>query len=446
MPPNLPCPYTERRRLPWPLRAATVFLLLTALIGPAAVPVAANPIEDALQAIENAKNRIQQLTQQKEQTQQQREQKEAELRQLRREGESARDALQRVERELYAAIDHRKAIQTKLDKIEVHIRDLEAQQEEHRAKLAERAAVYGQRLRVIYKLAQTPPLILIFGATDLNDFLKRLNGFAAIVREDSRQVAAWRRAQDQAERIRQALDAEKAAQTSLRAEAAEVERVLDIKHDQQQQLLAQIEADEASKEQELTEMDQYDERLTEQIRYLQDNLPRLQEILAEVRRREEERQRRAAAAAAALSEADRQVTLPPSGPFIWPVSGRITARYGVRTFAQRFHTGLDIATNLRTPIRAVATGHVLHVGYAVPGNRRASYGMYVTLLHGDGRVTLYAHLDDRVSPPQVQKGEIIDQGTVVGTIGMTGITSGPHLHFEVREPNGATRNPQEFLR
>lgn len=446
MPPNSLRPYTTRRRLSWPLRAAAILLLLTALVGPAAAPAAANPIEDALQAIENAKNRIQQLTQQKERTQQQRQETEAELQQLRREGESARDALQRVERELYAAIDRRKAIHTELDKIEVHIRDLEAQQEEHRAKLAERTTMYGQRLRVIYKLAQTPPLVLIFGATDLHDFLKRLNGFTVLAREDSRLVAAVRREQEQAEKVRRELDAEKAAQTRLRAAAAAVERVLDIKRDQQQRLIAQIEADEASKEQELTEMDQYDERLTEQIRYLQDNLPRLQEILAEVRRREEERQRRAAAAAAALSEADRQVTLPPSGPFIWPVSGRITARYGVRTFAQRFHTGLDIATNLRTPIRAVATGHVLHVGYAVPGNRRASYGMYVTLLHGDGKVTLYAHLDDRNSPPQVQKGEIIDQGTVVGTIGMTGITSGPHLHFEVREPDGSTRNPQEFLR
>ena len=224
-----------------------------------------------------------------------------------------------------------------------------------------------------------------------------------------------------------------------------MERVLDIKRDQQQQLIARIEAEEARKEQALTEMDQYDERLTEQIRSIKDDLPRLEEILAEIRRREEERRLKAAAAATALSEADRQVTLPPSGPFIWPVSGPITARYGQRTFAQRFHTGLDIAANLRVPIRAVATGHVLHVGLAVESNRRASYGMYVTLLHGDGKVTLYAHLDDRISPPQVQKGRIIDQGTVVGTIGMTGITSGPHLHFEVREPNGATRNPLEFL-
>ena len=411
------------------------------LVGPAAAPVAANPIEEAKKAIENAKNRIQQLTQQQEQTQQQREQKEAELQQLQREGESARDALQRVERELYAAIDRREAIQTKLNKIEVHIRDLEAQQEAHRAKLAERTAVYGQRLSAIYKLAQTPPLVLIFGATDLNDFLKRLNSFTVLAREDSRQVAAWRREHDQAEQIRQALDAEKAEQTKLRAEAAEVERVLDIKRDQQQRLIAQIEAEEARTQAELTEMDQHDRFLTEQIRHLEDDLPRLQEILARVREREEQRRR----AAAALSEAERQLAPQPTGPFIWPVTGRITARFGVRTFAQRFHTGLDIAANLRVPVRAVATGHVLHVGYAVPGNRRASYGMYVTLLHGDGKVTLYAHLDDRVSPPQVEKGKIIDQGEVVGTIGMTGITSGPHLHFEVREPNGATRNPLEFL-
>ncbi len=445
MPPNAPRPHFTRRRLSWPRRAATVLLLLAALVGPAAAPVAANPVEDVIRAIENTRTWIQQLTQQKEQTQQQRQETEAELRQLQREGESARDALQRVEGGLYAAIERRKAIQTELDKIEVHIRDLEAQQEAHRAKLAQRAALYGQRLRVIYKLAQTPPLVLIFGATDLNDFLKRLNGFTVLAREDSRQIATWRREQEQAERVRRELDAEKAEQTKLRRAAAENERIQDEKRAEQELLFAQIKAEEASTQAKITEMDQHDERLTEQIRRLEDDLPRLEEILAEIRRQEEERQRRAAAAAAALSEAERRLAPRPTGPFIWPVTGPITARYGQRTFAQRFHTGLDIAANLRVPIRAAATGHVLHVGYAVAGNRRASYGMYVTLLHGDGRVTLYAHLDDRTSPPPVEKGQIIDQGTVVGTIGMTGITSGPHLHFEVREPNGATRNPLEFL-
>lgn len=443
MPPNVPRSYSTRRRLSWPLRAAAVLLLLAALIGPAAAPVAANPIEDAIQAIENARNRIQQLTQQQEQNEQQREQKEAELQQLRREGETARAALRRVEGELYAAELRLQAIKTELDKIEVHIRDLEAQQEGLRAELFRRVAAYGARLRVIYKWTQKPPLVLILGSTDIHDFLKQLNGFTAIAREDSRQVAGLQRNQEQAERVRQELDDEKARATALRVEAEEVKRILNIKRAQHKQLEDQIEAEKARTQQALTEMDQYDERLTEQIRRLQDELPRLEEILAEVRRREEERRRRAAAA---LSEADRQITLPPSGPFIWPVNGPLTAVYGQRTFAQRFHTGLDIAANLRVPIRAAATGHVLHVGYAVPGNRRASYGMYVTLLHGDGKVTLYAHLDDRNSPPPVQKGQIIDQGTVLGAIGMTGITSGPHLHFEVREPDGSTRNPQEFLR
>ena len=90
MPPNSPRLYTKRRRLSWPLRAAAVLLLLTALVGPAAAPAAANPIEDALQAIENAKNRIQQLIQQQDQTQQQREQKKEELRATPDEKESRR--------------------------------------------------------------------------------------------------------------------------------------------------------------------------------------------------------------------------------------------------------------------------------------------------------------------------------------------------------------------
>ena len=440
MPPNAPQSPSPRSRLAWPLRAATVLLLLTALVGPTAAPVAANPWDDAVQAAKDAfeatKNQVQRLTQQKEQTQQQREQKEAELQQIRREGESARAALQRVRGELNVAELRLAAIKTELQKIDVHIRGLEAQQEELRAKLAQRSAVYGQRLHVIYKLTQQPPLVLILGATDLHDFLERLNGFTVLAREDSRLVATMQRQQEQAEQVRRELDDEKAYATALQAEATEVKRILDIKRNHRQQLLAQIETEEASTEQELTEMDQEAERLTEQIRHrIEVELPRRQE---EIRRREEARRR------AAAGQAGGQAIPAPSGSFIWPVSGPITAVYGQRTFAQRFHTGLDIAANLRVPVRAVATGSVLHVGYAVQGNRRASYGMYVTLLHGDGRVTLYAHLDDR-SPRRVEKGQIIDQGTVLGAIGMTGITSGPHLHFEVREPDGRTRNPQEFL-
>ena len=448
MPPNAPQPPAPRSRLAWPLRAATVLLLLTALVGPTATPVAANPIGDAVEvakeAVEAAKNQLQQLTQQVEanknrveQLNQLMEQTEQQLQQIRREGESARAALQRVRGELNIAELRLAAIKTELQKIDVHIRDLEAQQEELRAKLARRTAVYGQRLHVIYKLTQQPPLVLILGATDLRDFLERLNGFTVLAREDSRLVATVQRQQEQAEQVRRELDDEKAHATALQAEATEVKRILDIKRNQQQQLVTQIEAEEARTEQKLTEMDQEAERLTEQIRHqIEVELPRRQE---EIRRREEVRRR------AAAGQAGSQAIPAPSGSFIWPVSGPITAVYGQRTFAQRFHTGLDIAANLRVPVRAVATGSVLHVGLAVQGNRRASYGMYVTLLHGDGKVTLYAHLDDRVSPPPVERGQIIDQGKVLGAIGMTGITSGPHLHFEVRERDGRTRNPQEFL-
>lgn len=420
-------------------RATTVLLLLATLVGSAAAPVAAGP---AAGPIEDAKRWVQQLTQQKEQTQQERDEKEAKLKQLEQQEQSAADALQRVEGELYAAIERLEAIETKLDKIEVHIRDLEAQQEEHRAMLFQRSAAYGERLRAIYKLTQTPPLVLILGATDIHDFLKRLNLFSAVAREDSRLAAAVQREQEKAESVRQELDEEKARATALRAEATEVKLTLDNKRALQQQLIAQIEAEEARTQQEITDMDRQAQSLTGQIQHWNEvEIPRLEEI----QRLEEERRRREAEAASqAASQAASRVA-PPSGPFMWPVSGILTARYGQRTFAQRFHTGVDIAANLRVPIRAAATGFVRYVGYAVQGNRGASYGMYVILQHGDGRVTLYAHLDDRVSPPQVNEGQVIERGTIVGVIGMTGITSGPHLHFEVRERDGATRNPLEFL-
>lgn len=411
------------------IRAAFAFLLLATLAGPAAVPVSAGPIEDA-------KRLIQQLTRKEKQTQQQRDEKQAKLRQLEQQEQSAAGALQRVEGELYAAIERLEETETKLDKINVHIRDLETQQEEHRAMLFLRANAYGERLRLIYKLTQTPPLVLILGATDIHDFLKRLNLFAAVAREDSRLAAAVQREQEKAESLRQELDEEKGRAATLRRARTNERRILDNKRAQQQELIAQIKQEEARTQRAITDMDRQAQHLTGQIQNLIEvEIPRLEEI----QRVEAERRRREAARRAAS-----RVALP-TGPYVWPVSGIITARYGQRTFAQRFHTGIDVAANMRVPIRAAATGIVLYVGYAVQGNRRASYGMYVVLGHGDGRATLYAHLDDRVSPPPIKKGQIIEQGRILGVIGMTGITSGPHLHFEVRERNGNTRNPLEFL-
>jgi murein DD-endopeptidase MepM/ murein hydrolase activator NlpD len=122
----------------------------------------------------------------------------------------------------------------------------------------------------------------------------------------------------------------------------------------------------------------------------------------------------------------------------------VTTEFGDATFAESFHRGLDLAQKLYTPVIAAADGIVLQSGLAVPGNPSQSYGMRVVIAHSPTLSTLYAHLDDTRQVPTVKAGDRVKRGQIIGYIGMTGITSGPHLHFEVHV-SGEALNPRLYL-
>lgn len=125
-------------------------------------------------------------------------------------------------------------------------------------------------------------------------------------------------------------------------------------------------------------------------------------------------------------------------PSIWPVRGVISSPYGVRTDPitgqQTFHHGIDIANDAGTPIHVTATGTISYAG-TIPG-----YGLCVIVNHSRGFQTKYAHLSSIL----VKDGQPVEQGSVIGLMGSTGRSTGPHLHYEVIV-NGATENPLVFL-
>ncbi len=119
------------------------------------------------------------------------------------------------------------------------------------------------------------------------------------------------------------------------------------------------------------------------------------------------------------------------GGLSWPLTGKITSHFGSRGGS---HTGLDINGNTGDSIRAATSGTVTFAG------RSGNYGLLVTVAHGKGLVTRYAHC----SKILVKVGQKVSQGEVIARVGSTGRSSGSHLHFEVIS-NGSYHNPLRYL-
>jgi murein DD-endopeptidase MepM/ murein hydrolase activator NlpD len=136
-----------------------------------------------------------------------------------------------------------------------------------------------------------------------------------------------------------------------------------------------------------------------------------------------------------------QVISPPAAGqvslgFLWPANGPITTYFGeIGWTSPRGHSGLDIAAPWGAPVAAAAEGRVL-----VATRAGGPYGIQVILDHGGGLRTVYGHL----SQLNVLPGEEVARGELIGLVGSTGFSTGPHLHFEVRQ-SGEPRNPLSFL-
>lgn len=132
--------------------------------------------------------------------------------------------------------------------------------------------------------------------------------------------------------------------------------------------------------------------------------------------------------------AGRSVSSRP-GEFIWPVpsSKRVSSKFGKRW--GRKHQGLDIAARVGAKIVSVASGTVVYSGNGLGG-----YGNLTVISHGEGIFSVYAHAKRNFT----RKGERVHQGQVIAEVGMTGRTTGPHLHFELRH-EGRALNPLNLL-
>ncbi len=135
---------------------------------------------------------------------------------------------------------------------------------------------------------------------------------------------------------------------------------------------------------------------------------------------------------------DEQKTVLASTPSMWPTRGWTSSRFGYRaspfTGKREFHKGIDISARMGSPVVATADGIVAFSGLD------RGYGRTIVLKHGYGLKTRYAHLKKIL----VKKGQFVKRGEIVGLVGNSGRSTGPHLHYEVHL-NGVPVNPMKYI-
>jgi murein DD-endopeptidase MepM/ murein hydrolase activator NlpD len=159
----------------------------------------------------------------------------------------------------------------------------------------------------------------------------------------------------------------------------------------------------------------------------------LNRLVVRVRARDQQLERERAEARAAAREERAELAAAWTAPLATYV---LTARWGqVGAYWATYHTGLDFSAASGTPIVSVAAGTVTYVGYD------SAYGNRTEITLEDGTVIWYAHQASQV----VSTGDVVAPGELIGYVGATGNVTGPHLHLEVRSPDGSDLDPSTVL-
>lgn len=309
---------------------------------------------------------------------------------------------------------------------------LKTQSAQQAKQLAEREALYAKHLRTTYRQAQVSPLEMLLSSGSLSEFTSRVQAMILINRQDAqlageirtiRELTAARQDVAAAKELEiKGLEAQITKQrASIVAQKAEYDALV-------RQMQASINAQAAER--------QAAAGLAGQARQQQQAA---NGETAKLNKQLEQAEANYAYLAAQLAARSGLGAFNGVKLNIWPLSGAITSGFGPRWGG--FHNGLDIAAPMYTPIIAAAPGQVVTVGrpYAASGDT----AVVVIIAHGSNLSTLYGHLDDRRWPP-VQVGQRVNAGQVIGYVGMTGWTTGPHLHF-MTISNGRAVDPRPWL-
>lgn len=386
----------------WPL--AVIMALLASLMTPMSLTAYAN-------------GEIKELRKQVKKQQEKRQTIKQKLKENENKQKSVQNRLNELEQSLEETQAKIRQLNEKIVKTEGELREAEVKLREAEERVKKRDKLLQERVRLMYEKGQMSYLEVLFGAKDFGDFLVRFEAIQMILKQDKQLLVEQQRDRDIVKEAKETIERSLATLEHLHEEAKEQRELLAKQQEEQKLMLASL-------QKEHDELEEIDEKEAQKEREL------AAQLAAKV---EAERQLRAPQAPKAASSGGAAVR-DSGGVLMWPANGRFTS--GFRPPHRPRHNGIDIAAPVGTPIYAAADGVVTLAGPA------SGYGNRITIAHGGGLTTLYAHMYSNgiyVSP-----GQQVKRGQQIGVVGNAGRSSGPHLHFEVLV-NGKPVNPMNYL-
>lgn len=326
----------------------------------------------------------------------------ARLREIKRKERSISEELQQIQEKLLLASKQYNRLSSQLSFVRQRVERLRKDVEGLSNKLARDRERFRARLVSIYKQEPVVYVSLLLSSKDLMDTASRLYVLRKVVASDSDLITAIERRLNELQRKQRELEEWEASLRELQKRVAAHKHQMEAQKAKQEGILRSVQTERMMYERYLREWEEESSVIEQMLRALQ--------MRSGVSKK------------------------PWRGSFVRPVVGTVVSGFGYRVHPifkiVRFHTGIDIAASYGTPIRAAANGTIAFSGW------RRAYGLTVIIDHGDGLATLYAHC----SSVYVSKGERVEAGQVIASVGSTGLSTGPHLHFEVRR-YGTPVNP-----
>ncbi len=307
------------------------------------------------------------------------------------------------------------------DKLSADIQETKNQIEQLKIDIADSRKKLSGRLKEVNKRQMSDYWAVLFKSDNFYDFVTRLDFIKKITQNDIKEIKKLRE-----QRLK--LEHQEEQLISLRNELIEAEK----RYREQQMREMQLRAEQKSVLDQVSAQKAVQSKLVYDLEFMtRGENAELEELI---------RQEQAlyAGQTRKIKPAGKPQKVVSSSSFIWPVRGVITSPFGYRMHPIRgryiFHSGIDIGVASGTPIKCSANGTVIMSTWY------GGYGNCIIVDHGGGWSTLYGHC----SALYVSKGKTVMQGTVIGAVGSTGMSTGPHLHFEVRY-NGSPVDPRSRL-